>query len=134
MTSAHMALPVSDPQPGAPAGSATTSPGQNPLLRGIIGGVVAAAVVFTLTWFAANYAAREQNAQGQVVVPPFHASSHIPLLLITLYIIGGILTTAAGPVAERKRRPSLPWQLLTLATAGIALGVLIALPERHLAE
>jgi hypothetical protein len=127
---------VTDPHAdsGATAHGATSAASANAILRGVIGGTVAAIVIFVLTWFAANYAAREQNAQGQQIVPPFHAGSHIPLLLITLYIIGGVLTTAAGPIAERKRRSQIHWQLLTLATAGIALGVLIALPERHLAE
>ena len=106
----------------------------NSLTRGVIGGLAAAVLIGVVTWFAANYAAEEQNAQGVMVVPPFHPASHIPLLLITLYIIGLILTSAAGPIAERKRRPSLPWQAATLLSAGVALGVLIAIPERHLAE
>jgi hypothetical protein len=112
----------------------TSISGMNSVTRGIIGAVGAIVIIGVITWFAANYAAKEQNAQGHMIVPPFHPSSHIPLLAITVYIIGLILTSAAGPIAERKRRWALPWQVATLVTAGVALGVLVALPERHLSE
>jgi hypothetical protein len=105
-----------------------------PMARAITGGIVAIAMLAVATWVVANYAARQKDVNNHSIVPPFHWHSHVPLLLITVFALGLVLTTGVGAIAERKRRTAWKWQIASLLTAGIALGVLAALPERHLAS
>jgi hypothetical protein len=107
---------------------------KQPVARAITGGIVAVSTLAVATWVVANYAARQKNVQGVTIVPPFHWRSHVPLILITVFGLGIVLTTGVGAIAERKRRTPWKWQIASLLTAGIALGVLVALPERHLAS
>jgi len=105
-----------------------------PVARAVTGGIMAIALVAVATWVVANYAARQKNLQGVTTVPPFHWHSHVLLLVITVFALGILLTTGVGAIAERRRRTAWKWQIASLLTAGIALGVLVALPERHLAS
>jgi len=105
-----------------------------PTARAVTGGVMAIAMVAVATWVVANYAARQKDVNNHPIVPPFHWHSHVPLLLITVFALGILLTSGVGAIAERKRRTAWKWQIASLLTAGVALGVLIALPERHLAS
>jgi hypothetical protein len=107
---------------------------KSPMARAITGGIVAIAMVAVATWVVANYAARQKDVNGNTIVPPFHWHSHVTLLVITVFALGILLTTGVGAIAERKRRTAWKWQIASLLTAGIALGVLVALPERHLAS
>jgi hypothetical protein len=104
-----------------------------PTARAITGGIVAVAMLAVATWVVANYAARQKTRDLKPVSPPFHWRSHWELLLLTVFALGVLLTTGVGAIAERKRRTAWRWQIASLLTAGIALGVLVALPERHLA-
>ena len=105
-----------------------------PVARAVTGGIIAVAMLGVATWVVANYAARQKTAENKPVVPPFHWHSHLTLLVITVFALGIVLTTGVGAIAERRRRTAWKWQVASLLTAGIALGVLVALPERHLAS
>jgi hypothetical protein len=107
---------------------------KSPIARAVTGGLMAIAMVAVATWVVANYAARQKDVHNVTIVPPFHWRSHLELLVITVFALGVVLTTGVGAIAERRRRSAWKWQIASLLTAGIALGVLAALPERHLAS
>jgi len=71
------------------------------MARAITGGVVAIAMLAVATWVVANYAARQKDVNNHPIVPPFHWHSHVPLLLITVFALGIVLTTGVGAIAER---------------------------------